>query len=846
MFAISLLSAHTPAKPIGLRLVALEARIAPATVQAADDLDDYDASKPKEWAGKNGTLSLPEAIRQVNKEGGSIDFAVDQVTVSNQDLPSLTRKVSIIGKTGGNGTPGTTINGGNSRGGLVLGAGGSIKNLILQSFSGNAIEVSGGATTIENNYIGTDQSGMSASGTGNGGSGIAIYAAGCTVKNNVIGGNKRDGVGIDGSNVSGCKVTNNKIGVGLDGKTPMGNGDGVFIGSKASKNIVGGTDPADRNIIAANQGDGVLVELAKPGNQILGNYIGVDITGTTVQANAGNGVSIHGSQGTIVGGTSTAAANIIAGNMGAGVRIESMPFSFGVAKDNKVEGNSIGLDKAGNPKPNADGVVISDGATGNTIGGNGAKYRNIISGNTGRGVWVADPDTRDNKIQGNFIGTDATGKSAMPNGTGVLVASGAEGTLVGGTSANSRNLISGNTGPGVEIIFRTTSATEVVGNYIGTDADGANALGNGDAGILIEGGTGTQIGGPSGRRNVISGNGTQANAAGISVTGGNLLNIENNYIGINATGSASLPNAAAGVDISGGENAFVGDGSPATRNVISGNDGPGILVHDGPGGKVGVTVVHGNYIGTDPAGDKSIGNTVGISVQDTAYVLIGGVSKNTGNLISGNNGNGVYLNTSSGVDNKVGCQLWLNYIGTDRTGKGPLGNGGNGVEIKNSTYHEIGDPSGKVANIIAFNGNDGVFVNVGGGNSVLSNLIFSNGNKAIESLGASGVRPDTPTITSAKFAGGFITITGKVANRGSQDLRIELFGNAANGNDGGGQGTVFLGDVSPVTTAADGTFTVKFKRSVPGAFAKLAITATDKDTDGSELSTSEFSTTFNV
>ncbi|HEX3152437.1 MAG TPA: hypothetical protein VHR66_30465 [Gemmataceae bacterium] len=843
MFAINMLFPHAPAKPIGLRLVALETRVVPATVQATDDLDDYDASKPQDWAGKNGTLSLPEAIRQVNKEGGSIDFAVDQVTLSHQDLPSLTRKVSITGKTGGNGAPGTTINGGHSYGGFKLGAGGSVKNTVLQAFNGSAIEVSGGAADIENNYIGTDQSGMSAGGTGNG-NGIEIFSSGCIVKNNVLGGNNGDGVGIDGSGVSGCKVTNNKIGVGLDGTTPLGNGTGVFIGSGAAKNTVGGTAAADRNIIAANKEDGVLVQIAHAGNKILGNYIGVDISGTTVQANGGNGVFIEGSQGTIVGGTSAASANIIAGNSGSGVRIESMAFSFGVAKGNKVEGNTIGLDTAGNAKPNADGVVLAAGATGNIVGGAGAKYRNIISGNHLRGVWVSDAETKDNKIQGNFIGTDSTGKIAKPNTTGVLATAGAQGTIIGGNSPSYRNLISGNNGAGVEVFVASTADTKILGNFIGTDVDGVNGLGNGASGVLIEDGTGTDVGGPRGARNVIAGNGQQAGTAGIWISGGDFIDVTNNYIGLTANGAAALANAIAGIDVTGGNNIFIGDGDTSGRNIISGNDGPGVLVHDSSASP-GTTVVKGNYIGTDPAGMKAVGNTVGISVRDKSYVLIGGVAKGTGNLISGNDGDGVFLNTSSGVTNKIGCQLWLNMIGTDKTGKGPLGNGSNGVEIKNSTYHEIGDPSGKVANIIAFNTNDGVFVNFGGGNSILSNSIFSNGNKAVESLGASGVRPDTPTITSAQFAGGFITISGKVANRVSQDLRIELFANSTNGNDGGGQGKAFRGDVV-VTTAADGSFTVKFKGAAPGGSPKLAITATDKDTDGSDLSTSEFSSMFNV
>src|SRR5262245_61745074 len=83
------LRSSAPARPVGLHVVALESRQVPATVTATDDVDDYNPDRPTDWDGDNDQLSLPEAIRQVNKAGGSIDFAVDQVTISTTGLPAI-------------------------------------------------------------------------------------------------------------------------------------------------------------------------------------------------------------------------------------------------------------------------------------------------------------------------------------------------------------------------------------------------------------------------------------------------------------------------------------------------------------------------------------------------------------------------------------------------------------------------------------------------------------------------------------------------------------------------------------------------------------------------------------
>ena len=114
-------------------------------------------------------------------------------------------------------------------------------------------------------------------------------------------------------------------------------------------------------------------------NQVLGNYIGTDVTGTVDLGNVFHGVVVKGPYNTI-GGTTPEARNVIAGNDGNGVWLRE-PASYG----NQVLGNYIGVDSSGSValgNTGYAGVRLADGASDNTIGGTTPGARNIISGNT--------------------------------------------------------------------------------------------------------------------------------------------------------------------------------------------------------------------------------------------------------------------------------------------------------------------------------------------------------------------------------------------------------------------------------------------------------------------------------
>ncbi len=145
---------------------------------------------------------------------------------------------------------------------------------------------------------------------------------------------------------------------------------------------------------------------------IQGNQIGTNDTGSTAVPNAGAGVFVaSGARANVLGGTATGARNVIVGNGRSGVFLSG-------ASGNLVQGNSIGTDASGRVAlPNAvDGVFLADAASANVIGGTATGAGNVISGNARVGVFLLGSGTSGNLVQGNGIGTDATGLVPLGNG----------------------------------------------------------------------------------------------------------------------------------------------------------------------------------------------------------------------------------------------------------------------------------------------------------------------------------------------------------------------------------------------------------------------------------------------
>src|SRR5207302_1099558 len=177
-------------------------------------------------------------------------------------------------------------------------------------------------------------------------------------------------------------------------------------------------------------------------------------------------------------------------------------------RGNIEQGNFIGTNLTGmNALGNGlDGVGMGNGTTNNTIGGTTPAARNVISGNHGNGIVIGQAGTTGNLVQGNFIGTNVTGTSALGNAVeGVNIFGSASGNTIGGTGSGARNIISGNSGDGIGIFDTISTANTVQGNYIGTDVSGTSALGNSNG--LLVGAQNNLIGGAAtGAGNLISGN----------------------------------------------------------------------------------------------------------------------------------------------------------------------------------------------------------------------------------------------------------------------------------------------------------------------------------------------------
>jgi titin len=241
-------------------------------------------------------------------------------------------------------------------------------------------------------------------------------------------------------------------------------------------------------------------------------------------------------------------------------------------------------------------------------------------------------------VAGNYIGTDVTGSTALPNAAGVVM------SRASGNTIGVGNVISGNSELGVGVVLGNRNV--VAGNYIGTDATGSAALGNGSSGsVFITSGDANVIGGPApGDRNVIAADGR----SGVHVraqSSGPVSNtvVENNYIGTDRTGTVDLGNPI-GVEI--GDDSAFGNTTTDTivrANLVSGN-GIGIAIGANSGAFRSHTTVVGNRIGTDANGTAALPNdSAGIAVLRNRDNIIGGPAPADRNLVSGNGGYGIQL-----------------------------------------------------------------------------------------------------------------------------------------------------------------------------------------------------------
>ena len=524
--------------------------------------------------------------------------------------------------------------------------------------------------------------------------------------------------------------------------------------------------------VAVDDASGNGVTLGADAITLNGDYIGLDLAGAAA-GNHGDGVFVSpDSSKDMIGlngsGDSGVVANVISGNTGSGLVLSG-------ATDSTVAANRIGTNPAGSAAiaNGGNGIRLTQGAHGNEIGGTeytdaatgqqnnptGSKgtvtpvfvvppLGNLVSGNSGDGVLI-DMGSRDNVLNGNFIGTTADGDAAIGNsGNGVSIIGANGNSLVGCKLVNNPfvyyNVVSGNKLNG--ILVTNSDNTTVQGNFFGVGANNTTAVGNNGDGILVNGSSeNTVVGGviplgnvsgdntlngvevagtaskfitfntfggllafkgaaPNGndgllvtstgghivaRTNVFSGNTRNGIELADGATG---VTVDPNIVGLTTKGDAVLPNGGDGVLIDGWAHDNTIGGTVVSvipQNTFSGNDGYGLVItgwaHDNS--------VFDSFIGPGVPGLTALGNhDGGVLVSGQAYGnSIGDTSKAPINLISGNSGNGVRLWTGTSHN-----RVLDNYIGLDRLGRSlrnsgePVVNTGHKNLVKGNVTHPRG------------------------------------------------------------------------------------------------------------------------------------------------------------
>ena len=285
--------------------------------------------------------------------------------------------------------------------------------------------------------------------------GLQLSAGSSAVSALVINGFQGYGLRLLGP--GGDSITGNYIGTNPAGTAAIANGaDGITI--QSSNNTVGGTTAAARNVVSGNVDDGIEITGAAPtANVIQGNYVGLDATGTAAVGNGNDGIVVWLSRNNTLGGTAAGAGNVVGGNQSG--------FYFGdiTATGNAILGNFIGTNAAGTAAVgNITGIYLD--AAGTTVGGTTMEARNVISGNSFTGLWIAGANGV--VAQGNYVGTAADGTTPLPNGVGIYLNGGANNNTIGGAAAGAANRIARNTNDGVELVAAAGAGNQIVSNEI--------------------------------------------------------------------------------------------------------------------------------------------------------------------------------------------------------------------------------------------------------------------------------------------------------------------------------------------------------------------------------------------
>ncbi len=700
---------------------------------------------------KNGTFSpLPNNLFGVLIQGApqtTIGGAtsLESCTISGNNGPGikieLANASSLLGNfigttntgetTLGNNGPGVQIEGSSQTqvGGVGTGesnviSGNQGPGILLKALSSNTAELN----TFINNILGAkpDLSGA----LGNLGSNIQVDGATETSiqGNSLVGSQTGCGVLLQdtqnliparlkakqsSSLVPSASVFGNDIGVlkRLGLPAAIGNALGGICVEDFFRPFIGDVTGAFGNVIGANGGPGVRLSGGRTqGFKLFGNFIGTDGKGN---GGLGNllGILVEGAQDGDIGSANAGTGNVISGNIGEALKALALPQQLPTSL--RVVNNSLGLTPDGkSPLGNGKDNILLDGVLEATIQGN-----TIAASQSGCGVKVKDTggvlpafssQVAKNAPNSNFISiaANAVGLSRLPgqpgnfgNLLGGICIEDVSNLLIGGLGSLG-NVIAGNTnGPGISLFGQRTQFFKLLGNYIGTTADGRSGLGN-LLGVLLVSAKNGEVGGANaGEGNVISGN----TLDGVKITANDSTGnkIQGNLIGSNPAGTAPLPNGQNGVLIEDASNNTVGGNRVLGEgNVISGNGQNGVLIVD----TAAAASPHSSRIkSVSNASDNKVqGNTIGGGRQDVSLpvpngqngLLVQGAPNTTigyeGQLDAAF-GNDIVFNANAGirVESPNGTSAAV-FVNGNSVGFGPgdsLAGNGYGIVVAHETAH---------------------------------------------------------------------------------------------------------------------------------------------------------------
>lgn len=399
------------------------------------------------------------------------------------------------------------------------------------------------------------------------------------------------------------------------------------------------------------------------------------------------------------------------------------------------------------------------------------------------GIQIYGELATNNKVVGCYLGCNYDGSQRMGNVNAIEIISGASYNQIGDIGIANKNLVSGNEYAGIRM--SDSHHNLIINNLVGVNRTGESELHNYD-GITVEGAAAyNKIGGMTvDSMNVASGN----VAYGIDIFGvgciGNI--VQGNLIGTDVTGSYSIPNTYGLLCDDRSNHNIIGGYLPGQGNLISGNTAFGAYFYNN--GTSYMQLI-GNKIGTDITGTYAIPNETGVHIDGASYANIV-----DGNLISGNIANGI---TVFGIYSDYNVII-RNKIGTDISGVNPLPNGVQGILVTQNAANTTIGGSIENANVIAYNGRNGVKMEsaLAKYNLISCNSIFSNAYMGIEIFPDDEINPNDPgdvddgpntmlnwpEIDNLSFDGSTATISGLADVQNPATTKVEIYRAVLNAN----------------------------------------------------------------